>query len=598
MATRAHDLSGVGMGDARDARGARGGVADVGDGSELSPEQRYALQCFENGENLFVSGPGGSGKSHLIRYFVKHLYTKGRIHQVTSTTGCSAILLSNQIRIAGRPIVVKTIHSWSGIRLGKGTLADIVKQVFKTRRAIKEWKRCRVLILDEISMLSKKLFTVLEYLGRYIRGNDKPFGGMQVVCLGDFFQLPPVGSADEPDSMDFAFESPAWGRVFPLENHVELVTVYRQTDDTYKRILNEVRRAAISEESVRTLQTRVGLHYDPEMHHGVRPMKLFATRNLVNRVNTSQYGLLSGAEHVYPMTYKTDMTTYVEDGEPLEADILEQCRAMTRQEVEAECKHMEAQVPVEETLALKVGVPVMCLVNVDVDAGIANGSMGVVVDFVPADKTVPKSIVVPLVQFYNGVSRPIAPYTWQSTEFPVIAVSQVPLALAYASSIHKMQGATLDVAEMDLGGSIFAEHQTYVALSRVRSLEGIYLSSFHPEKIRVNPKVVRFYHTFASVEVVEESESESESEPGPGRGDADMDTFPEVGLGCPICLEDQFDYPHDTECGHRFCHDCIVRLIQCNITRYAPCPMCREDVSLYSLKPVKTAKKKCPNKWG
>jgi len=97
---------------------------------------------------------------------------------------------------------------------------------------------------------------------------------------------------------------------------------------------------------------------------------------------------------------------------------------------------------------------------------------------------------------------------------------------------------------------------------------------------------------------VEESESESGSEPGSGHGVADMDTFPEVGLGCPICLEDQFDYPHDTECGHRFCHDCIVRLIQCNITRHAPCPMCREDVSLYSLKPVKTVKKKCPNKWG
>lgn len=585
MATHAHDLSGVGMGT-----GVR--VADVGDGSELSPEQRYALQCFENGENLFVSGPGGSGKSHLIRYFVKHLYTKGRIHQVTSTTGCSAILLSNQIRIAGRPIVVKTIHSWSGIRLGKGTLADIVMQVFKTRRAIKEWKRCRVLILDEISMLSNKLFTVLEYLGRYIRGNDKPFGGIQVVCLGDFFQLPPVGSTEEPDSTEFAFESPAWARVFPLENHVELVTVYRQTDDTYKRILNEVRRASISEESIRTLQTRVGLHYDPEMHNGVRPMKLFATRNLVNRVNTSQYGGLSGQEYLYEMTYNTYMTTYVDNGEPLEKEVLEQCRALTSQDIAAECKHMEAQVPVEERMALKVGVPVMCLVNVDVDAGIANGSMGVVVDFVPADKTVRDSMLVPLVQFYNGVSRPIAPYTWQSAEFPTIAVSQVPLSLAYASSIHKMQGATLDVAEMDLGGSIFAEHQTYVALSRVRSLEGIYLSSFHPEKIRVNPKVVQFYNTFASVEVVEESESESGSVVTSPNEDSPADTFPDVGVGCPICLEDQFDYPHDTECGHRFCHDCIVRLIQCNITRHAPCPICRQDVSLYSLKPVKTAKKK------
>jgi len=572
---------------------------DLGDGSELSKEQRYALQRFQAGENVFVSGPGGSGKSHLIRYLVQDLYRNGRIHQVTSTTGCSAILLSNQIRVAGKPIVVKTIHSWSGIRLGRGPLSEIVRVVFRSRRTIKEWRRCRTLILDEISMLSKKLFTVLEYLARYIRGNDLPFGGMQVVCLGDFFQLPPVGDADDPDSMAFAFESPAWGRVFSMENHVELTTVYRQVDDTYKRMLNEVRLAEMSEESKRMLQERVGLPYRAEDHNGVCPVKLFATRNQVSRVNAYQYGLLTGDERMYSLEVGTDTWVYIETGENLEPDVVTRCREMTSLEVEMESKALVTQVPVEERLMLKVGVPVMCLVNLDVDAGIANGSMGVVVDFVLVEDariwatgsisggSKKRMVMAPLVQFHNGIRRPIGPYVWQSTEFPRITVAQTPLTLAYASSIHKMQGATLDVAEMDLGGSIFAEHQTYVALSRVRSLEGVYLTSFHPHRVRVNPRVVEFYRSFAGSEVEEAEEEEEEEEEDMV---APVAAAPvEQGCGCPICLEDMLDVPYDTACGHRFCLECISRLIYCSLDRVAACPICREPVSMRSLKAVVTA---------
>ena len=464
--------------------------------TELSQGQQYAFDKFQRGDNLFVSGPGGSGKSHLIKYFVNHLYTKGTIHQVTSTTGCSSILLSNSIRIGGRPIVVKTIHSWSGIRLGKVSKDEIVRTVMKNKRIVREWRRVKTLIIDEISMFSYKLFEVLEEIGRKTKNNDRPFGGIQLVCLGDFFQLPPVGDYNDPETSAFCFESPVWRRVFPIENHIELTTIYRQLDPTYQRILNEVRVGKLSEESKLELQKRVGLTYDPANHGGVNPMKIFATKNQVNLVNRSQYEKIQEKEQKYNTVVKTNNKRYIETGEDIDEDILEYCQQLSIKELEYETNSMTNNMPSEIEVCLKKGNPVMCLVNLDVESGIANGSIGVIEDFVMmmTDGS-PYSFKenVPLVRFANGIVKTIGKYTWQSSEYPTITVSQIPLCLAYSNSIHKMQGSTLDVCEMNLGGSVFAEHQTYVALSRVKSLEGVYLSAFHPQRIRVNPTVVRFY---------------------------------------------------------------------------------------------------------
>jgi hypothetical protein len=287
-----------------------------------------------------------------------------------------------------------------------------------------------------------------------------------------------------------------------------------------------------------------------------------------------------------------------------------------------ECKQLANNVPAEEEIRLKRGVPVMCLVNLDVDAGIANGSLGVVVDFVvsatgtiSSGKGVPSVEMCPVVRFYNGVVRPMEPYVWQSGEIPTICVRQMPLALAYANSIHKMQGASLDVCEMDLGASIFAEHQTYVALSRVRSLEGVYLSAFHPHRIRVNPKVEAFYARFVDLELGEEgSKSDDrrsvdlENDAGSVRkecrssntllkedADADADAYDleaaqiaSASGECPICM-DRMEKPHQTACKHVFCYDCLMRHMQC--TLHVPCcPMCRADISIRTIQPVSKVK--------
>lgn len=607
--------------------------------SLLSSEQLRAFHLFTQGHNVFVSGPGGSGKSFLIRYFVQYLYSMGHIHQVTSTTGCSSILLSNQIHVpqlgtTGRPIVVKTIHSWSGIRLGKGTEEDIIRNVVKNRKAVKEWKRIKTLFIDEVSMLSGKLFSVLDTLGRTLRGIDRPFGGIQLVCLGDLYQLSPVGDYGDPASSSFCFESAAWNATFALNHHIELTTIYRQRDDVYKSILNEVRVGRLSDENQKLLKARVNQTYCPEDHGGVLPMKIFATKEQVNRVNVAQYQRVEDTENVFAMGYIRQAKRYVENGEAIPEEVVERCRTLTHEDIDAECKQLANNVPAETEIRLKRGVPVMCLVNLDVDAGIANGSLGVVVDFVASTLTVStgsegksagsavgtgasvRREMWPVVRFYNGVVRPMEPYVWQSGEIPTVCVRQFPLTLAYANSIHKMQGASLDVCEMDLGASIFAEHQIYVALSRVRSLEGVYLSAFHPHRIRVNPKVAAFYARFvnvdatevAAVDAKEVSNHEAERKIHTGLpGGIPQHIHPEQPKGvqdeydmeaariasasgeCPICM-DRMEKPHQTACKHVFCYDCLMRHMQC--TSQVPCcPMCRGEISIYTIQPMSSSSK-------
>ena len=587
--------------------------------TELSQGQQYAFDKFQRGDNLFVSGPGGSGKSHLIKYFVNHLYTRGTIHQVTSTTGCSSILLSNSIRMGGRPIIVKTIHSWSGIRLGKVSKDEIVRTVMKNKRIVREWRRVKTLIIDEISMFSYKLFEVLEEIGRKTKKNDRPFGGIQVVCLGDFFQLPPVGDYNDPETSAFCFESPVWRRVFSRENHIELTTIYRQLDPTYQRILNEVRIGKLSEESNLELQKRVGLTYDPANHGGVNPMKIFATKNQVNLVNQSQYAKIQEKEHIYHTVVKTNNKRYIETGDSIEDDLLEYCQQLSIKELEYETNSMTNNMPCEIEVRLKKGNPVMCLVNLDVESGIANGSLGVIEDFVDmmSEGLISVKENVPLVRFANGIVKTIGKYTWQSSEYPTITVSQIPLCLAYSNSIHKMQGSTLDVCEMNLGGSVFAEHQTYVALSRVKSLEGVYLSAFHPQRIRVNPTVVHFYQQFPPL-----PSDEKGSTPELDISDTvfekslskficpDEDVIPDVrrtvaspdvdvtfdletskDKECPICLEDM-EKPYITNCNHKYCLECITRLITSSHTKTTDCPLCRQEVTLRTIRSFGPEKKK------
>jgi ATP-dependent DNA helicase PIF1 len=462
---------------------------------ELSNEQLYAFQKFKEGQNIFISGAGGSGKSFLIKHFVHHLMTSSsfpkKTFQVASTTGCSSVLLSENIQNTleyGKMISVKTIHSWSGIRLCKGDDDKIISSVLKNRHVLSIWKKTHILIVDEVSMMSSKILTILEKLARIIRKNTLPFGGIQLVFLGDMYQLAPVPDIDDPETSKFCFESPVWNTIFPIENHIELKTIFRQTDDSFKEILNQIRIGELSETNKTILKNMVGKKFIPQNENSAIPTKILSTRSKVDFVNHSQYSNITEMEHIYTIKINTKCRVFIDSSRPISPEDIEICNHLSQKEIEYEIQTMKNSIPSPEQLKLKKGCPVMCLVNLNMDMGISNGSLGIIMDFHSNDN--------PIVLFNNGICMEIEPHIWQNTEYPCLCISQYPLGLSFANTIHKLQGASLDMGIMDLGISIFAEGQIYVALSRVRSLDGLYLLAFHPQKIRVNPKVTEFYRKF------------------------------------------------------------------------------------------------------
>lgn len=434
----------------------------------FSREQQYAFTRFTMGENLFITGPGGTGKSYLIQQMVNSLKVRDIHFQVCALTGCAAVLLG---------VGAKTLHSWTGMGLGSGRKEDVIKKIVYNKRTAGLIRKTRVLIVDEISMLSLKLFEAINSALKTIKKNPLPFGGIQVIFTGDFFQLPPVGNDEE-----FCFSSPEWIQVFAWNNHIELKHIFRQEDDTYKRILNQVRKGELDEESAEILRGCVGR---PVINEDIIPTKLFAVRVKADFVNTRQYEKLNGDEQKYETQVRYDLKTYIESGKAIDSLSLLKCQELGEKERTYEIETLMNQSNRGAGLSLKKGARVMCLHNISVETGICNGSQGTIVDFVKNGG--------PIVLFSNNIRMEIEPIWTQSDEYPCIGIAQIPLCLAWAMTIHKIQGATLTMAEMDLGMSVFEYGQTYVALSRIKNLEGLYLSAFQPRKIKANPLVKEFY---------------------------------------------------------------------------------------------------------
>jgi len=437
---------------------------------ELSKEQQIAFDKYVEGNNIFITGPGGSGKTALIRLIYKHSYERFKNIHVTALTGCAAILLNCK---------AKTLHSWAGVGLAKDSIEQLVTKIKKNKFSKALWKTTDILVVDEVSMLSLKLFNALNEIGKAIRGNGKPFGGIQLIFSGDFFQLPPVGDNSEPDTQCFCFESDDWDLVFTRNCQIQLVKIYRQTDDIYSSILNQIREGKLKRKSNDLLLKYVGRSFDPELV--VEPTKLYPTRNKVESINHNKMSSLEGEEREYNIKYVKD----------LEMTKTERIKRYdyTDKDIQLELEFLASNLICDKEMKLKIGCQVMCIINIQSDSGtieICNGSQGIVTAFC-------EFTGCPRVKFNNGIERTMVRHIWASDKIPGIGVTQIPLILAWALTIHKSQGATLDAAEIDVGSGIFECGQTYVALSRVKSLNGLYLTSFDASKIRINRKVKEYY---------------------------------------------------------------------------------------------------------
>jgi ATP-dependent DNA helicase PIF1 len=433
----------------------------------LSIDQELVFEKYMLGENVFLTGPGGVGKSELIKNIVKHARFQGKSIQVCALTGCAAVLLQCE---------AKTIHSWAGIGLCNADDDILVTRVMCNSYKKKKWQQIDILIVDEVSMMSIKMFEVLNCIAMRCRKSYMVFGGIQVIFSGDFFQLPPVGNISDERTTEFCFTSTLWNKVF--KNQMVLTTMFRQTDPLYSKILNQVRCGMISRNSLKILSQLVNRTIIT--NEGITPTVLSPVISKVTCINMQSLKLIDSESYYF------NIEKCVSSDFELTHKQYEIHSQFNSRDIERELDYLYNTVNCNQRLELKKGAQVMCIVNLVMEGvlQICNGSIGIIIDF---DKG------YPIVKFNNGLIQTMKHHIWTSENIPGIGVKQIPLILAWALTIHKSQGCTLDCAEIDIGIDVFECGQTYVALSRVKSLEGLYLSYFDHSKIKVNKKVVDFY---------------------------------------------------------------------------------------------------------
>ena len=449
--------------------------------STLSVEQQICFDKYVNGENLFITGPGGTGKSFLIKSIVKHAENSEKNIKVCALTGCAAILLECK---------ATTLHMFAGIGLANKKNDYIVNELFtKNKHKLKNWKKLEILIIDEVSMMSLKLLLLLDLIAKKYYKNNKPFGGLQVIFTGDFYQLSPVFSngCEKEESM-YCFQHELWEQLFPKANQIVLKTIFRQKDEVLLKVLKYIRKGQISPSTQLALQARL---FDKSKLDVLKKEKVLTILSPIKRdvetINAKEYAKLEKniREIEYTMSY-VDLTDNSDDFE--NHRLLFDLYLKSNNYVKQDYDFLANNIIAEKTIKLKIGTHVMCIANITVcgELQIANGSQGIVVGF--NEKS------MPCVKFNNSANPIIITnYIWKSEHNKRVGISQIPLIYSWAITIHKAQGLTLENAIIDIGSNIFAYGQTYVALSRVKSLSGLYLTHFDYTKIACNPLVKAFY---------------------------------------------------------------------------------------------------------
>jgi len=424
-------------------------------------KQETALNILKLGKNVFITGSAGTGKTYLLNQYIQYLKERRIYPSIVAPTGIAASHLKGQ-----------TIHSFFALGI-RDTVVDneyiaslLEKSYLKSR-----FSKLQLLIIDEVSMVSPEIFTSMDKVLRAFKNSPEPFGGVQVIISGDFFQLPPVSR--EFKEKRFAWQSPAW-------KELELKSCYlqekfRQDDDSLIQILDEIRLASVSESSHALLESC----FHKELSSNYQPTKLYTHNIDVDRINLEELAKLKNKPYIF---------TYTSKG------------------FESSIKKIFKTAMVLEELTLKKGAVVIFIKN-NPDKNYVNGTTGVVVGF---------DGYIPIVKTSTGEKIRVLPEDWMlenDSGESIATVSQIPLRLAWAITIHKSQGMTLDSAEIDLSKT-FEVGQGYVALSRLKNIDGLRLMGINEMALRVEPLTLRIDEPIkkASLRASEEIEDYSEEE--------------------------------------------------------------------------------------
>ncbi|HVA96058.1 MAG TPA: PIF1 family DEAD/DEAH box helicase [Candidatus Acidoferrales bacterium] len=401
--------------------------------------QQDALNLLMMGKNVYLTGQAGSGKTYILNLYINYLKKHKVPVAITASTGIAATHLNGG-----------TIHSWSGIGIKSHLTHNDIAKILGNENKRAKLLTAKVLIIDEISMFHSYRLDMVNQICKLARQDNRPFGGLQVILCGDFFQLPPINEQGLEKS-GFAYKSEAW-------EELDLTVCYldeqhRQLDDSFLKVLNDIRSQDVSEYTFEKLSTRLNKEF---LEH-IIPTKLYTHNADVDGINNFELEKIDKPVHQYHMTTQ---------GNKELVDVLKKgCLA-------------------PEELLIKEGALVMFIKN-NPAKGYINGTLGKVQGF-DTDGN-------PIVQTYDGKEIIAMPTSWkfEENETVLAEISQVPLRLAWAITVHKSQGMSLDAAEIDLSKS-FAYGMGYVALSRVKSLEGIRLLGINATAFMVDNDVAKF----------------------------------------------------------------------------------------------------------
>lgn len=409
---------------------------------ELNEQQRKAVEYVLTGHNIFLTGCAGTGKSFTIKTIVEEMKKRGKNVNITASTGIAATT------IGGR-----TLHSWAGIGIDmEADINKLVNRVLRDEKKCKRWESVDLLIIDEISMVDFKMMEVMDEIAQYIRQSSAPFGGIQLLLTGDFYQLPPV-QKDRKEPV-YMFECDIWNKL--VHKNVLLEKVYRQESKDFVELLTRIRHNSITKDDVDRIKKTI--HNNLKNEHGIKPTILYCTRRDVAMVNNTELRKLPG-----------DAFTSVAH------------EFYANDELKAAYKN-NWQYPTE--LKLKVGAQVMLLTNVY--PGYCNGSRGVVEEIDDPEIKI---------KFLNGKTLVVKRESIEvkdGADEVVASIEQFPLMLAWCMTVHKSQGQTIELVDIDLA-KVFTYAQSYVAISRGVSLDKMRIKNFSEKVVRTNDKVVKFY---------------------------------------------------------------------------------------------------------